>query len=235
MTNEIRARRRAVAGNDVDGPCREADLGCELGQADRRQRRLRIGLENDGAARGECRSKLPGRHHQRVVPGNDLPHDTHGLLQRVEEERAPDRVRATADGRDRGGVVPEVLDRLVQLCLDRRDRLSHVPRLELGELGAVGGDRIGERVQEAGPLCAGSLSPVSVQGGARRFDCAVDISLARHRRAGERFTRRRLGEVSDLAGSGLGELTADEEPVLAIGRDCHRGDDTSGSWGQASA
>ena len=227
MANEVRARCRSVTGHDVDGAGRKTDLGRELGQANRRQRRLRVGLQHDGAAGRECRSELPGRHHQRVVPGDDLPHDTHGLLQRVEEERAADRVRAAADRRDRGGVVAEVLDGLVQLCLDRGDRLAHVPRLELGELGTVGGDRVRERVQETGSLRAWSLAPVSVERAARSLDRAVDIGLARHRRTGEQLARRRLGEVSDLARSGLGELAADEEPVLAFGRHCHRGDDTS--------
>jgi hypothetical protein len=99
MSHEIGTRRRAVAGDDIQSAGREADLDGELGQANRGQRRLRVGLEHDGAARRERGGELPGRHHQWVVPGDDLSRDPDGLLQRVEEEGAADRVRAARRSR----------------------------------------------------------------------------------------------------------------------------------------
>ena len=128
MPHEVRGRRSSRAGHDVDRARREADLGRQLGQAERRQRRLRVRLEDDRAAGGQRGRELPRRHHQRVVPGHDLPRDADRLLQRVEEERPADRVRAAGDRGDRRGVEAEVLDRLAQLGLDRRDRLADVPR-----------------------------------------------------------------------------------------------------------
>ena len=119
VLDEVRADRRAGPGDDVDRARREADLGRELGHPQRGQRRLRVGLEDDRAARRERGRELPGRHHQRVVPGHDLAADADRLLQRVEEERAADRVRAAGDRGDRGGVEAEVLDRLGELGLDR--------------------------------------------------------------------------------------------------------------------
>ena len=159
MLDEVRADRRARARDDVDRAGREADLGRELGHAERAQRRLRVGLEDDRAARGQGRRELPGRHHQRVVPGDDLARDSDRLLQRVEEERAADRVRAAGDRGDRGGVEAEVLDALVELGLDRRERLADVAHLELGELLAVGDERVRERVQQARALGRRACGP----------------------------------------------------------------------------
>jgi ParB family chromosome partitioning protein len=149
VLDEVGADRLPLARNDVDRAGWEADLGGQLGHAQGGQRRRRVRLENDRATGGQRRSELPGRHHQRVVPRHDLTRDPHGLLQRVEEERAPDRVRATGDGADRGGVEAEVLDSLSQLCLYRRERLADVAHLELSKLLAVRLDGIGESVQEA--------------------------------------------------------------------------------------
>ena len=86
-------------GTMLIAPAREADLGRELGEAQHRQRRLRVGLEHDGAARCERGRELPGRHQQRVVPRHDLRGDADRLLLRVEEQRAADRVRAAGDRR----------------------------------------------------------------------------------------------------------------------------------------
>ena len=222
MLDEVGAGRRPVAGDDVDRAGREADLGRELGEPQRGQRRLRVGLEDDRAAGRERGRELPRRHQQRVVPGDDLARDADRLLQRVEEERAADRVRAAGDRRDRGGEEAEVLDGADELRLHRRDRLADVARLELGELLAVRDDRVGERVQEPRALV-------------RRASCP---SRRRARRAPPRPRGRRrprpraaaLPSGSPVAGSTssrrrrsrLDGLAVDEEAVLPLGRDRHR-------------
>ena len=114
----------------------------------------------------------------------------------------------------------------MQLGLDGRDRLSDIASLELGELGAVRDDRVGERVQEPRPLGAGRAAPVAFDRRPRGLDRPVDVRLARHRRTRERLARRRLDEVANLARRGLGALARDEEPVLAIGRDGHHAEST---------
>ena len=161
-------------------------------------RRLRVGLEHDGAPGRERRRELPGRHQQRVVPRHDLAGDADRLLQRVREERAADRVRAAGDRADRGGEEAEVLDRARDLRLHRRDRLADVARLELGELLAVRLDRVGERVQEPRALVRRGLAPVAVERGAGCLDCAVDLRLARELRAAERLAGRGLDELARL-------------------------------------
>ncbi len=222
--DEVRAERRAVAGDDVDRPGGEADLGRQLGDAEHGERRLRVGLEDDGAAGGERRRELPRRHQQRVVPRHDLRGDADRLLLRVEEQRAADRVRAPGDRRGRRGEVAEVLGRAGELRLDRRDRLADVSRLELGELLAVRGDRVGERVQQARALGRGRLAPRAVDRRTRGRDRAVDVGLAAHRGAREQVAGRGLAQLAHLAGRRLDRLAADVEAVLALGRDCHARD-----------
>src|SRR5207237_9426100 len=97
---------------------------------------------------------------------------------RVEEERAADGIRPAGDRRDRGRVEAEILDRLTELGLDGGDRLADVPHLELGELLAVGDDRVGEGVEEARALVGRRLAPGPVERGARGLDRAVDVWLA---------------------------------------------------------
>ena len=197
-----------------------------------RQRRLRVGLEDDRAAGGQRGRELPGRHHQRVVPGDDLAGDADGLLQRVEEERAADRVRAAGDRGDRRRVEAEVLDRLVELGLHRRDRLADVAHLELGQLLAVGDERVGERVQQARALGRRRPAPVALERGARGLDGSVDVGLGAHRDLGQRLAGRGLDELLQLAAGGLRRLAVDEEQVFALGRDRHGRDPNEAGRGE---
>ena len=177
MTDEVGACRGAVGGDDVQDARREPDLGRELRDPQRAERRLRVRLQHDGAPGREGGRQLPRRHRQRVVPRDDLSGDADRLLQGVEEERAPERARAAGDRRDRGPVEAEDLGRLVDLELDRRDRLADVARLELGELLPVRDDRVGERVQEPRALGRRRLPPRPVERGAGGLDGAVDVGL----------------------------------------------------------
>jgi hypothetical protein len=119
MPHEIRAGARPVTGKDVDRTRREADLGCELGDSQHAERRLRIRLQHDRATGCERGRELPHRHQQRVVPGNDLRADADRLLQGVGEERAADRIRAAGDRAHDGREEAEVLGCPADLGLDR--------------------------------------------------------------------------------------------------------------------
>src|SRR5262249_58314237 len=125
-----------------EGTGREADFRGELGEVQRGERRGGVRLEHDGASGRQRGRQLPGRHHQWVVPGDDLRRDADGLLQRVEEERTAERVRTAGDRRDRGRIEAEVLDALIQLRLDGGDRLADVANLELREFFPVGHHRV---------------------------------------------------------------------------------------------
>ena len=166
------------------------------------------------------------RHQQRVVPRHDLRADADRLLERVAEERAADRIRAAADRADHRGEEAEVLDGAADLRLDRRDRLADVARLELRELLAVRGDRVGERVQQAGALVRRRPAPRPVESRPRGLDRAVDVGLAAERDAGERLAGGGLQELTGLAGGRLDRLAVDEEAVLLARRDRHEPENT---------
>ena len=69
-------------------PCGHAGLHAQLGQPQRRQRRLLGRLEHDGAARREHRAELPDRQADRAVPRVDRADHADRLLQRVREDVA---------------------------------------------------------------------------------------------------------------------------------------------------
>ncbi len=128
--------------------------------------------------------------------------------------------------RDRRSVEAEVLDRLRQLGLHRRERLADVPRLDLRNLLAVFLQRVGECVQKTGALVRRRLAPRPGERGACGGHRAVDVVRPGHRSLRERRTTGGLSQVTDLARGGLDELAVDEEAVLLLGRDRHAPDST---------
>ena len=217
--DEVRAGRRAVARDDVDHARGDADLDCELGEAQRGERRGGVGLEDDRAASGERGRQLPGGHHEGVVPGDDLGYDADRLLQGVGEDGATHRHRAAGDRRNGGGVPAEVLGRDGHLAFHRGHSLADVARLELGQLLAVSDDRVGESVDEAGALVRRSLRPRALESGARGLDGPVHVCRRSHRRAPERRSGRGLLELTGFLR--LDGLSLDEEAVV-LGRDRHQ-------------
>ena len=164
-----------------------------------------VGLQDDRAAGRERGRELPRRHHQRVVPGHDLPGDADRLLQRVEEERAADRIRAAGDRRDRRCVEAEVLDRLRQLGLHRGDAPCRrcAPRARPAPCGS----RRSRRRARAGAASARSAGswPRRRRARARAASTARSTScLGGHRDGRERLAGRGLGQLARLAGRGLG-------------------------------
>ncbi len=158
--NEVRRRRVGPsAGTTLTTPGGIPYLGRQLAEPQRCQRRLRIRLEDDRAAGGDRGRKLPGGHHHRVVPGDDLRADADRLAQGVEEQRAADRVRAAGDRRDRrarrsGSSPPPSRPRPSPMRSPCR-RCAF--RARLAPCGSP--DRVGERVKEPRALGCRRLAP----------------------------------------------------------------------------
>ena len=72
MFGQRRAGGFAVSGDDVHYAVGETSLGDQFAHTKRRKWGLLRGLEHDGASRRQGGRKLPGCHHQRKVPGDDL-------------------------------------------------------------------------------------------------------------------------------------------------------------------
>ena len=70
----------AVAVDDVEHACGQADFVGDLGEGERGERRVLGGLDDDGVAGGERGRDLPGEHQQREVPGDDLADDADGRV-----------------------------------------------------------------------------------------------------------------------------------------------------------
>ena len=167
---------------DVDQQLRHPHRGggCQLG-----------GLQHDGVPGGDRRCPLPHCHHQRVVPGRDLPADAHRL--------APDpRRHAHRDvlGRGQAGEQPASPGKEPDLVDDRRQlllqhdcvRLAGISHLHPGQIIGMPLQDVRRREEGQAPISRDGVSPIgeSLEG----------------RRAGqiETFAAVRLGHVPTRAG-----------------------------------
>ena len=198
--------------DDVDHAGREADLGRELREPQRRQRRRVVGLEDDRAAGGERRRELPRRHHQRVVPRHDLSGDADGLLQGVEEERAADGVRAARDRRDRrtrrsgSSRRPDASSAFTdEIALPTLRDSSSASSLRSATIASASACRSRERSVGGVFSQSPSRAPRAASNG------AVDVFGRRDGGTCERLARRRLDQLAGLGA--LRELAADPEAV----------------------
>ncbi len=203
----------AVAGEDLDHALGEAGLQSELAEADRGQRRLLGRLEDQRAAGRERGGDLPRRHQQRVVPGHDLSADADRLAQRVAEHVAGrDGDRFALDLRRPAGVVAQVGDRGGDVAFGSAERLAVVERFELGELGPVCLQQIGQRVHEPGPFRRRDLSHRTVERGAGGGDGAVDVVGAGVGEGDDRLAGGGIDALERAAVGGLNGFAPDQQP-----------------------
>jgi len=62
----------SVTRENIQNSRRQAGVGRELGEQQRRERRELRGLDHDRASRGQGRCNLPGQHEQGEIPRDDL-------------------------------------------------------------------------------------------------------------------------------------------------------------------
>jgi hypothetical protein len=207
----------AVARDPVQHARRE-DLAGEPREHQRRERRLLRGLQNDGVAGRQRRPDLPDGHHQRVVPGRDLPDDADGL--------APDHRRVAAHVLARGlpleqargaGEEAQVVGRDRDLVVDDRLWLADVRRLEGPQLVRVLVQGVGQPEQRLGALLRRRLAPLRKRL-LRRLDGAVDIGLASARNLADHLARGGVDHLLCPALDGVDPLAADVVPPLLHGR-----------------
>ena len=147
-----------------------------LRQQQRRERRLLRRLEHDRAAGRQRGRQLPGRHQQRIVPGDDLPDHAHRLAQHHRQRVVGNRQGLALDLAGEPGVVLEAVRGVGHVELRLDDRLAHVAGLGLRQLGGPLPDRLGHLVEQRPPLAPRPLreGPV-VEGGARLRHRRADI------------------------------------------------------------
>ena len=174
----------------------------QFAEAQRRERRLLGRLQHDGAAGRQRRRQLPGRHHQREVPGDDLADDADRLAQRVgvPVAGARDRDGLAVQARRPARHVAEHVDRALHVAVAGiGDRLAVVERLEFGELVGMLLEEIAEAPDEprrARPARCVDQGPVSK---ARRA-AATARSMSALSPAGT------CAMISSVAGSSTGKV-----------------------------
>jgi len=85
MRGDGRAAVFAVAVQHVHHARREAGFFDQGGEIEDRERSLLGGFDDDRVAARQRRPKLPRRHRERVIPGDDLPAHAEWLTKRVRE------------------------------------------------------------------------------------------------------------------------------------------------------
>ncbi|CAB4925832.1 unannotated protein [freshwater metagenome] len=198
----------AGAGHDVDHARGQVGLLADLREQQRGQRGGLGRLEDDGVARRQGRGHLPGQHHQREVPRDDL---------------AGHAVRAG------GGAQAHVVELVGPPCVveEVRRGQGHVDVARLGDrLAVVQGlqDRElpGPLLQQAGDpeqvLAAVGRAHRAPDPGERPAggaDGAVDVGVGAHRDLAEHLLGRRVDRLQGGALAG-GELAVDEQAVAGL-------------------
>ena len=200
----------AVAGDDVDHAGREAGLGDQVGEAQRGQRRLLGGLEDERAAGGQRRARSSGRHQQREVPRHDLRADADRLARSKRRTCPPGACRAR-HARRRAWWPSRPCSAACSIDAGDIDRAAMPLGLPLSiasssaNSSACASSRSASFVHDAAraPSAAGRTS------GRRRTRCAP----RRRRGRRPRRRRRRCGAISR---AGRGILDRDRRAVAGI-------------------
>ena len=213
MLDERVADRNPVARDHLEHPGRDHLLR-ELGEAQRRQRRL-LGRFDDLDVPGRERgAQLPDDHHQRVVPRRDAGDDPERL---TPEQRgvALDVLRRSLALEHAGGAREEakVVDHHGRLVTCDPERLADVAGLELDQLVRVLLDHVGERIQELHPVLGRLVLPLDpgLLGG---VDRTLDVVGAASWHLGDHLARRRVQHLHRLAAGSVDPFAADEVLVL---------------------
>ncbi len=154
------AGRRPKAGKNVHHAFREAGFHNQLADAQRRQRSLLGGLQNNRVPGRQRGPELPGLHQQREIPRNDLPANADGLMPGIAEERAVD-----GDGLAHHLIRPAGDNSGSRRLWPRHPRLSQcqrfavVERFQARQFVGVLLDEVGQPVQEARSSGTGSFAP----------------------------------------------------------------------------
>ncbi len=185
-------------GDAVQDAVRQSCLRGQLGEPQRRQRRLRSGLQHNGIARRQRRPQLPGRDDQRVVPGHDRGNDADRFAGNERQGLGAGWADLPEDLVDQLGVPLE--RRSAARHVDRQrvaDRLADVERLEQRELLAIATDQLRESEEDALAVLRRLVGPAAIiECGPGRRDRPVDVGRVALGDVGDRpaVARRDIGK-----------------------------------------
>ncbi len=191
---------RPEPGDHVDHAGRQARLGGQPGEVDRRARRLVGRLEHRAVPGGDGGRHPPAEQLHRVVPGDDVAGDAERLAAGVHVQVRPQRDAQAVVRLDDAAVEAEVARAHPGVVARLRQRLAAVLALQPGERLDLAVNQAGQRRQQIGPLLGGG-GPPAAAGAAGRRHGLVDLAAPRPRhiaegRAGRRVNVRvRLGRA----------------------------------------
>ena len=204
-----------IAGHDLEDARGDPRAVGELGQGERRERRLLGRLAHDRVAGRERGRDLAGDHRRGEVPGRDAAADPDRLLEH-------DDPRVGRLGRDRVAVdalalLPHPLQEsggVADLGIRLGQRLTLLARHDHGEVAAVPEHQIGERAQICRALACGTRTP----GRERRvgaLDRPARLRGAHARHLGEHLAGRGIVHRERRAGVGRAPGAVDVAAVQA--------------------
>lgn len=203
----------AVAVEEIDDAGREAGFADELAEDEDAEGSLFGGFEYDGVAAGESGSEFPGGHGERVVPGNDLRHDSDGLTEGVGE-----LLMCRADGLAMGLVCPAGIVANGQNGLGEVGiqcfvvGFAVIPGIDGGKELPILLQEIGQFGHELTSLRAREEFPRRVlESFGRCLDCNVHILLAGSLHRGNLLLCCRVDGSDGLTTLGGYEFVVDEE------------------------
>ena len=208
----------ALAGHDVEHAGRE-DVGGDLGESQRAERRELRRLEHDGVAGRERGADLPGRHVERVVPRRDRGDDAERVA--PQERRVLLHVLAGGPALEEPRAPPAKNRQLSSVRSISNSMIdSGLPTLSISSVWIVvevGLDGVGDLVQRSRCARAGSCAAHSSK---RRRGAATAASTSTASLDGnlvEHLAGRRVHDLVGRAALGVDPLAADE--VLLRHRD----------------
>ena len=185
VAGEVLPELAAWTRQDAYHALRHPRLQQQPAQVERRQRRQFRGFENATAAGGERRRQLPGSHHQRPVPGNDLCSNADRLIADQPVKALP-RHRGIECGAGQlgapAGVVTEGFGGVRHFTVQGGGvELPAVQRLQLGQRPCVAFDQL-RHAQEHALLVRRRLSAPAPVEKRRLRGCYGIVRLFRGRR-----------------------------------------------------
>ncbi len=203
---------RSAPGRDVPRACREADLVCQLGHAQRRQRRFARRLVDDGVACSQGHGQLACREQHREVPRRDQAHDADGLAQRVGEKRTAHGNGGALDLRRQTGVVVEAVGAQRHVEHARLgDGLARIGAFECGELVGTFQHAVAQLPQQLAALRGRHTAPLAVDGGETGLHRSIDVAAVGGGDLTQDAGVRRIDAGEALPRSGRAPLAADVE------------------------
>ncbi len=203
MSDERLADDGAVAGDDIHHARRQAGfLDHELHELEQRGGGEFGGLDDDGAAGGQCGRQLPGGQHQRRVPRRDERAYADRLVQDVGEVVGPvDGHHCALNLIGEATVVVEPLGHVLGLRTHLGDELAVVAHLDLPQMIGVLFDQLGDAAHDLAARGRRHLRPrAGVEGAVGGFHGAVGVLLAAFGNQGPGLARVGVEALELLAG-----------------------------------